>query len=199
MTNTDDRAQVEAALTEQDGGRFARIVRGTRLAVLVLAVLIVGLGLIALAVGLAAFRDSIPQMVVIALLCAPAVLLPVYVLIRTRDLARVASHPRRLRDEAASLLGQVRDSPELRTVADGLRGRSVGGGGKLRRGWTLTRAATGVIGQANPDPKTHPLLHKVTPDRLARIWWAATWSLWGIVLAVGVLIVGVPALVFSFF
>lgn len=198
MTNTDDRAQVEAALAEQDGGRISRIVRSARLAVLALGVLITASGLIALTVGLAAFRSSILAMIVIALLCAPAIVLPAYVIVRTRDLARAASQPRQLRDEAKSLLGQVRDSPELRTVADGLRGRNVGAGGKLRRGWTLARATTGVIGQANPDPTTQPLLHKVTPDRLARIWWAATWSLWGILLAVAVLVVSVPALVLSF-
>lgn len=198
MTNTDDRAQVEAALAEQDGGRVARIVRGARLAVLVLGVLITALGLIALAVGLAAFRDSILPMIVITLLCAPALVLPTYVVVRTGDLTRAASNPRQLRDEAKGLLGQVRDSPELRTVADALRGRSVASGGKLRRGWTVAKAASGVIGQANPDPENHPLLHTVTPDRLGRIWWAAGWSLWGIVLALAVLIVGVPALVFSF-
>lgn len=198
MTDTDDRAEVEAALAEQDGGRISRILRGTRLAVLVLGLAISGMGLVALAAGVGAFRDSIPVMILIAVLCAPAIVFPVYVAIRTRDLARAASRPRELRDEARALMGQVRDSPELRTVANGLRGRSVGRGGKLRTGWTLARAATGVIGQANPDPEHYPLLHKVTPDRLGRIWWAATWSLWGMLLAAGVLIIAIPALLLSF-
>lgn len=199
MTDMDDRAEVEAAIEENQGSRMAGFIGGARLVVLVLGVLITALGLVALAFGLAAFRDSIPVMIVIVLLCAPAVILPVYVIVRVQDLARAATHPRQLAEEAKSLLGQVRDSPELRTVADELRGRSIAGGGKLRRGWTLARATSGVIGQANPDPENHPLLFKVTPDRLARIWWATTWSLWGIVLAIAVLVVGVPALLLSFF
>ena len=200
----EDVALLEAELASGDGGRLVRYSARANTVVRLLAAVICAVGVVALLMGLAAWRSSPVAMVVIALLCAPAVLLPIYVVRRTGALAEAAAHPREVAAQAHQLVGRVRDSRDLQTLARTVRSRgdADGRGGRrlgLRRAVTVARSASAVVGQAQPDPDHQPLLVAFTPDRLAKTWSAAIWSLWGLLLALAVLVVSIPVLIISFF
>lgn len=203
-----DVEALQADLATPGGGRLARYAGRAHTAVRILAVAIAAVGLLALAVGLGAWRSSVPAMVVIAVLCLPAVLLPIYVARRTGVLARAVANPHDMAAQAQDLMGRVRDSADLaalRNVFDGRsgRGRRTGPSGEqklgIRRAASLARSASAVIGQAHPDEENHPLLVPFTPERMARTWTAAGWSVTALVVAILVLVVSIPVLVISFF
>lgn len=199
---------LRADLATPGGGRLARYAGRANTAVRILAVAVGAVGLLALLVGLGAWRSSVPAMVLVAVLCLPAVLLPIYVARRTGALARAVANPHDMAAQAQDLMGRVRDSADLaklRSAFDGRpgRGRSTGPAGErkigVRRAASLARSASAVIGQAHPDDERHPLLVPFTPERMARTWTAAGWSITALVVALLVLAVSIPALIISFF
>lgn len=202
----DDVAALEAELAAGDGGRLGRYARRARAVVRALAVVVVATGALALVVGLVAWRDSPIALVVVAVLCLPAIAGPIYVARRATALADAAAHPRQVAAQAQQLVGRVRQSTELRTLAERVVSRrsgdhrspiSGGGPGRIRGAVQLAKLASTVVGQAQPDPERHPLLVPFTPERLARTWSAVGVSLWGWALAAVVLVVSVPALLIS--
>lgn len=203
---SDPVVALETQLATGDGSRLARFAARARTGAKLLVVLVAGTGVLALLVGVAAWRDQPVAMVVVALLCLPAILAPLYVARRTAALARAAAHPRDVAQQAKDLVSRVRDSAELRTLADQVVHRSpaeaagpVSGGriGGIRGAISLARLTSTVIGQAQPDDDRHPLLVPFTPERLGQTWSALWISLWGWLLAVLVLVVCVPALLVS--
>lgn len=204
---SDPVVALEAELATGDGGRLTRYTARAQTGAKVLAVVVVGTGVLALLVGLAAWRDAPVALVVVALLCLPAIVAPLYVARRTAALARAAAQPHEVARQARDLVSRVRDSPELRTLADRVVHRSPGeaagpvsGGriGGIRGAIGLARLASTVIGQAQPDDDRHALLVPFTPERLGRTWFAVAWSLWGWLIALFVLLVSIPALLVSF-
>lgn len=204
----DPVAELEHELTTGDGSRLARYTRRARTGTRVLALLVVGTGVLALLVGEAAFRDTPVAMLVVAVLCLPAIVLPLYVASRTGALATAAGQPREMAAQAGDLISRVRDSAELRSLATRLAHRrggggaapsaAGGGGGRIRGALSLARLVSTVVGQAQPDEARHPLLIPFTPERLARVWSAIGLSLWAWAVAGLVLVVSVPALLVSF-
>lgn len=201
-----DVAALEGELVADDGRRVAHYAHGLARLIRLAAVGVVLTGLAALLVGLAATRRSTVLMVIVAVLCLPAVLAPLYVIRRTRALARAASHPRELAGQARDLVGQVRDSAELRTLARRVTGDAgpragTGGAGRgtsrLRGTWQVARLASTVVGQAQPDDKQHSLLVAFTPERLRRTWFAATISVMAWPVAAIVLVISVPVLILT--
>lgn len=200
----DPVAELEHELATGDGSRLARYTRRARTGTRVLAALVVGTGAAALLVGEAAFRGRPVAMAVIAVLCLPAVVLPIYVASRTGTLAAAAARPREMAAQVGDLVSRVRDSAELRDLATRLARRRTGGAGaatpgegRLRGALSLARLVSTVVGQAQPDEERHPLLVPFTPERLARVWSAIGLSLWAWLVASLVLVVSVPALVAS--
>jgi len=204
-----DVAALEGELVADDGRRVAHYAHGLARLIRLAAVGVVLTGLAALLVGLAATRRSTVLMVIVAVLCLPAVLAPLYVIRRTRALARAASHPRELAGQARDLVGQVRDSAELRALArrvtggGGGSGRNGGAGAggprssRLRGTWQVARLASTVLGQARPDDERHSLLVAFTPARLRRTWLAATVSVLAWPVAAIILVVAVPVLILT--
>ncbi|MGI8755134.1 MAG: hypothetical protein ACR2MB_04595 [Acidimicrobiales bacterium] len=201
-----DVAALEGELVAEDGTRFVRYAHRLARLIRLVAAGVVLTGVAALIVGLAAARRSPILMVIVAVLCLPAVLAPLYVIVRTRALARAASRPRELADQARDLVGQVRDSAELRTLARRVTGDAGGRAGtdgagrgtsRLRGTWQVARLASTVVGQAQPDDKRHSLLVAFTPERLRRTWFAATISVMGWPVAAIVLVISVPVLILT--
>ncbi len=197
-----DVVALEAELAAGDGSRLARYARRARTLARVLAGLVAGTGVLALVVGLAAWRDHPAGLLLVVLCCLPAIVAPLYVARRTGALAHAAGHPREAARQAQDLVGRVRHSAELQTLAGelsrrGSRGAGAAPAGRVRGTIRLARLASTVIGQAQPDDERHPLLLPFTPERLARTWSAVGMSLWGWAIAALVLVVSVPALVVS--
>lgn len=205
-----DVAALDAELGAEDGQRAARLLDRLGRAIRLAAGAVAGLGVVAMVVGAAAWRRWPAVVVVVVIACLPALIAPLYVAVRARALARAASHPRELLDQARDLAGRVRDSKELRALGGQLRtvsgGRQGGSGptssrrrsgGWLRSGWRLARLATTVIGQAQPDDHRHHLLAAFTPERLRRTWLAATISVLATPVATLVLLVSVPVLILT--
>jgi len=202
----DDVAALEAELATGDGARLGRYARRACMAVRALAAVVVITGLLALVVGLAAWRESTIALVIVVVLCLPAIAAPIYVARSAARLADAAAHPRQVASQAQQLVGRVRQSAELRTLAERVVSRrssehrspiSGGGPGRVRGAVQLAKLASTVVGQAQPDPEQHPLLVSFTPDRLARTWSAVGIALWGWTVAAVVLLVSTPALLIS--
>lgn len=204
---SEDVAALERELAIGDGNRLARYAARARSVARLLAVLVVTTGVAALLVGLAAWRETPIAMVVVVLLCLPAVVVPLYVARRTGSLAEAAARPKEMAHQTQDLISGVRNSAELRTLADRVTNRgtsqptavSARRPGRLRGAMQLAKLASTVVGQAQPDADRHPLLVPFTPERLARTWSAVVISLWAWLVAVLVLVVSVPALAISFF
>lgn len=203
---SDHVTALQAELATTDGSRLARSAARAHLVVRVLAMVVVGAGVAALVVGAAAFRHSVAAQAIVGLTTLPAIVLPLYVVRRTSALARAAAHPRQLADQARDLVGSVRDSAELRALAQRLPRGSARPHplvekrkGRVRGALEVARLTSAVVGEARPDPERHDLLVAFTPDRLARTWAAATWSGWAGLAALAVLAVALPILVVSLF
>ena len=199
----DDVAALEAELADGDGGRVGRYARRARGAVRALAVMVVATGVLALVVGVIAWRDRPIVLVVVVVLCLPAIAGPIYVARRADALADAAAHPRQVAAQAQQLVGRVRHSTELQALAGRVAKRRSGdhrgpisgaGPGRIRGALEVAKLASTVVGQAQPDGEHHPLLVPFTPERLARTWSAVGISLWGWALAAAVLAVSVVAL-----
>lgn len=180
--------QAEAAALVGDGTRLARVIRRLRFVVWFIAAAASLTGLVAAVAGLLAWGGSIFGALVVLALCAPAIAAPLFVARRTSAIARAASQPRELAAQARDLVLSLRTSPELRSVTDGLRrlaGADVDGPrrGRLRRGLSLVRLVSSLVGLARPDPDRHPLLVPFQPERLAATWRAVIIALWGWLVA----------------
>ncbi len=192
--------ELEQELASGGGDRLARYTRRAAKVVTALAVLIVATGLLGLVLGLAAWHGSVVGIVLVLLLCLPAVVLPIYVSRRAKALAEAAGHPKELAAQARDLMGQVRTSPELRSLATQVRQRrlaAAAGGGRLRKvrgAFGLARLASTVVGQAEPDPVRHRLVQPFGPERLRNTWAAATWSVWAAGTSAVVAVVSAVAL-----
>lgn len=200
----DDVAVLEADLAAGDGGRLVRVARGAGRVARGVAVLVFATGAAALVLGLIAARGSTVAMVIVVVLCLPALLAPVYVARRAAALGRAAAHPREVADQARDLLARVRHSPDLHALAGRLGGASgqdglaTGGStaghraGRWRAGLRLARQVSNVVGQAQPDEDRHPLLVPLSPERLRGAWTGVVVALWGWAVAAVVLVVSVP-------
>ena len=193
-------AALRAELANADGTRLARYTARARTATRVLAALVVSTGVLALLAGVAAWRDNTVGLVVVTLLCLPAIVTPLFVARRAGALAMAAGHPREMAVQIQDVAVGLRDSVELRRLArlvSGRRSGQSGRRGKLRGALSLARMASAVVGQAQPDPNRHPLLLPFTPERLRHTWAGVIISLWAWLVASLVLLVSIPALAIS--
>lgn len=201
-------AALRAELANADGTRLAKYTARVRTATRLLAALVVSTGVVALLVGVAAWRDEPIALVAVTLLCLPAIVTPLFVARRAGSLAMAAGHPREMAVQIQDLAVGLRDSVELRRLARLVSrrrsGRAQGGRtpqsfrpGKLRGALSLARMASAVVGQAQPDPKRHPLLLPFTPERLRHTWAGVIISLWAWLVASLVFLVSIPALAIS--
>lgn len=181
---------------------IARFLRGIR----VLGLFVFGWGLVGALLALLLLRDQTGLLVVALLLCAPALVGPLLAGTRLRHLARSLEQPDEVAAQARDLGARLRDSAELRQLADRVRsgsaasGRSGGrsrtepsgepsrtrrsrrSGGRIRRAFGTARLASAVLGQTGPDPRRHALLVPFTPTRLRGLWFLLGVTAVGIVL-----------------
>ena len=128
----------------------------------------------------------------------------IFFILPTHSLAtsRAEGADRLSRTQLLSNAAAWRSSFELRQLARLMsRGRSgqTVQRGQVRSALSLARVASTVIGQAQPDPKRHPLLVPFTPERLRHTWAAVIISLWAWLIASLVFLVSIPELAISFF
>jgi len=141
-------------------------------------------GLVALVLGVWAWRNTLPG-AGIAFVCGGVTLaVAVYVLIRVGALAAAIKHPAETLAQAQDLVLRAKGSPELHQLAGAVRTRQsrkaakAAGVGRARRALNSGRLISRVIGLASPDPERHRYLVPFTPDRLKDLWLAILVGLW---------------------
>ncbi len=174
---------------------LGRLLTGAHLAAAALLVLVSLGGLIALAMGLAAWHDPLPALVVVVLV-SPSIVAPQVLRRRIRDLVETVTHPAEAAAQARDLLGRVRPGGELRQQVDKLQAAATARHrGRLRGAFGVAKATSGVLALVEPDPERHRLLLPLRPEKVA---WLSTWAgatFWGAVVAGVVTAAAVLALV----
>lgn len=177
--------RIEAAQRAVSDGLtvLGRLLTGAGLAASVLLVLVSLGGLIALAMGLAAWHEPLSALVVIVLV-APCIVAPQVLRRRIRDLVQTVTHPAEAAAQARDLVGRVRPGGELRQQVDRLQAAAADHRrGRLRAAFGVAKATSGVLALAEPDPERHQLLLPLRPEKVA---WLSTWAVatfWGAMVA----------------
>ena len=158
-------------------------------------------GAVAAALSVVAFGDQTGPLVVMLVLCLPALIAPLVVRRNLVRLREAVTHPREAAGQLRDLLSGVTDSPELRELVGRARATTPSGPvtaprrGRIRRTFRSARLISAVVGSAEPDPDRHALLLPFTPERTARTFAAFTWSTWGLLLAFVVAATAIGAIV----
>lgn len=175
---------LQARMEGSGAERVVRNLRRARTVARVVAIVVLAIGVAALALGLLAWGSSTAGIVVVAVLSVPGVVGPVMVWRRVGAVVRAVSHPEQVATQARDLVGQLRASPELDELAARLGGLRRDDGpvrevGRLRKGIKVAHLGSQVIGQAQPDRSRHPQLVPFTPERLGSLWRWVPVTLWG--------------------
>ncbi|GAC56035.1 hypothetical protein GOHSU_02_01810 [Gordonia hirsuta DSM 44140 = NBRC 16056] len=177
------------------GGAIARSLevtgRGLRLLVFAIASVAALIGLVAMVAGVLAWRHAehwrLPVgVIVVVLLCLPAVALPFLVHRRLAPITRAIEHPEHLARQAVDYVGDVRSGTELKDLA----GLATGGRTsfwRLGSLWQATRLITALTARVTPDAQRQPLLAAFMPVSLRTLWLALIVTLWALAVAVVVL------------
>lgn len=172
------------------GTFVAQVAVRIRQAALVVASLAGAAGLVALVLGFWAWHDDTATLVLVALVCVPAALTPVFAYRRLKPIAEAVAHPDETARQARSYFAGLHGSPELDQLVQQAAGLSRAGRGMRLRGlYRSTRLLGSVIGSVAPDPRTQPLVAAFQPTRLRSIWLAVLWSWWLWMLAFAIAVV----------
>lgn len=177
------------------GDRFARTLavtgRGLRWVIFAIATLAALLGAVAMVVGALSWQHAdqwrLPLgVMIVVLLCLPAVSLPFVVHRRLAPLTRAIEHPENLARQARDYASDVRSGTELKELA-ALAGTGPGQLWRPRSLWQLARLITSLTARVTPDADRQPLLAAFMPVYLKTLWFALIVTAWAVVVAVVVL------------
>ncbi len=165
--------------------------RGLRGLIFAIATLAALIGLVAMIVGAASWQHAdqwrIPLgVIIVILLCLPAVALPFLVHRRLAPLTRAIEHPENLLHQAKDYVGDVRSNTELSDLA----AIATSGRGQLWKVgnlWSATKLITAFTSRVTPDAKRQPLLAAFMPVYLKTLWFSLIVTMWAVVVAVAVL------------
>ncbi|MFZ2511933.1 MAG: hypothetical protein WAW85_12710 [Gordonia sp. (in: high G+C Gram-positive bacteria)] len=199
MPDTPDRvlpAERDLSRRTAIAGTLARSLeitgRGLRLLIFSLATLAALIGLLAMVVGVLSWQHAdqwrIPfGVVIVMLLCLPAVTLPFLVHRRLAPITRAIEHPDALARQALDYVGDVRSGTELTDLAAiATRGPS--------RVWRIgslldaTKLVFAFTSRVTPDSDRQPLLAAFMPVYLKTLWLVLLVTLWSLAVAVLVLV-----------
>lgn len=170
--------------------------RGLRLLIFSLAGVAALLGVIAMVVGVAAWRHAdqwrLPMgVIVVVLLCLPAVTLPFVVHRRLAPLTRAIERPENLAAQARDYVSDVRSGTELADLAAiaGKPSRAWRPGSL----WRMARLVGAFTTRVTPDAERQPLLTAFMPVYLKTLWLVLIVCGWALAVAVVVLAVSLLA------
>lgn len=165
--------------------------RGLRGLIFAIATLAALIGVIAMVVGVLSWQHAdhwrIPLgIVIVVVLCLPAVALPFLVHRRLAPLTRAVEHPENLLAEAKDYVSDVRSNTELSDLA------AIATSGptrfwKVGSLWSATKLITAFTARVTPDARRQPLLAAFMPVYLRTLWFSLIVTLWAVVVAVVVL------------
>ena len=186
-TGGDDDTNVVLAAITRNGAKGAALTIGVvHRTIELVCVAAAATGLVALVLGVWAWRNTLPGAVLAFVGGGVTLLVAVYVLVRIRALAVAVKHPTEVVAQAQDLVVRAKGSPELHKLAGKLRARKAAksaGLGRARRALSTGRLISSVIGLASPDPERHRYLIPFTPDRLKNLWIAILVGLWAWLIA----------------
>ncbi len=150
----------------------------------VLATMAASVGVVALVLGLWAWHDSVPTLVLLVLVCGPAIAAPIFVVRRLRPITEAVAHPDEAARQARSYFSGLQSTPELDQLVQQAAGMQRSGGKlRLRGAFRSARLLGSLVDSIAPDPRTQPLVAAFSPVRLRSIWLAVLLSWWMAVLA----------------
>lgn len=187
------RRQLSADGVRRLSRAIARLLRAVR----ILGLVVFCIGLVGAAISLLLVGHRTPLLILLLLLCAPAIVGSLMARQRLKRLAGALDHPDEIAAQVRDLAVGLRDSTELRELAERVRRPDQVGGGRLRRIVSTGRLASTVIGQTGPDPGRHGRLVPFTPDRLAALWFSITVAGFGVVLVGFVILLAILAALVS--
>lgn len=196
--------QADPARQARIADRFARSLaltgRGLRLLLFTLAGLAALLGLLAMVVGVASWRHAdqwhLPLgVIVVVVLCLPAVTLPFVVHRRLAPLTRAIERPDALAGQARDYVSDVRTGTELSDLA-AIAGKP-SRVWRPRSLWQMTQLVGAFTMRVTPDSRRHPLLAAFMPVYLKTLWLVVIICAWALVVAVVVLVVSLLAVLFG--
>lgn len=166
------------------GSFLCHLARRVRQVAIVLATMAASVGVVALVLGVWAWHDSIPTLVLLALICGPAIAAPLFVVRRVSPLTEAVAHPDEAARQARSYFAGLQSTPELdRLVKEAAGMQRSGGKLRLRGAFRSARLLGSLVDSIAPDPRTQPLVAAFSPVRLRSIWLAVLVSWWMAVLA----------------
>jgi len=180
----EDTSVVLAALTRTGAKGLSVTISVVHRTVELLCLAAAATGIVALLLGVWAWHNSLPGSAIAVLGGGATVAVALYVLTRTRALARAVKHPAETLAQAQDLVLRATGSPELHQLAGAVRSRKAAkaakaaGIGRARRALRTGKLISRVIGLASPDPDRHAYLVPFTPDRLRNLWLAILVGLW---------------------
>ncbi len=189
-------AQVEQSRRTAIAAALARSLaitgRGLRLLIFSIAALAALAGVLAMVVGALSWRHAdhwrLPLGVIIVIvLCLPAVTLPFLVHRRLVPITRAIEHPDALTRQALDYVGDVRSGTELADLA----AIAAEGPAKFWRIGSLmsaTRIIATFTSRVTPNSDRHPLLAAFMPVYLKTLWLALLVTAWSLVVAISVLV-----------
>lgn len=148
-----------------------------------LALLVTAAGVVAAAIVVALVRDDRPLLVLLLILCLPAIVAPLVLRRRIARLITALRHPDDAIAQIRDLAGRLADTTDLRALTARIGAKDPEGGGRIRRVVRTGRLVSAVVGRFGPDEDRHPLLVPFTPERLAGLWLYTTWSVLGVFLS----------------
>jgi hypothetical protein len=133
-------------------------------------------GATALLLGVLAWRDSLPAVVVVVLVGGAAVAAPWYVARRIRPMAEAVANPEQAAQQVRSYVSSLQAGPELEELIQ----RASTEKGRVRGLYRTSRFVGSLVSRVSPDPDEQPLLAAFHPVRLRALWLAVivTWWLW---------------------
>jgi hypothetical protein len=153
------------------GGFLTQVATRVRQAANLVAGLAAGIGIVGLALGVWAWNDSVPVLVVVLVICVPAVLAPVFVVRRLKPVTEAVAHPDEAARQARDYFSGLHSSPELNELvreAASLQGAK--GGIRLRNAVRGLRLTTSMMEAMAPDPVSQPLVAALRPSHLRAVW-----------------------------
>lgn len=153
------------------GAFVTQLAKRVRQGATAVAGLAAAMGVVALILGEWVWHDEPVAAVLVAVVCLPAIVAPLFVLKRLRPITDAVEHPDDATRQARSYFAGLQSTPELDqlvTEAAGLYKSS--GKVRLRGGFRAARLVGSLVDSVAPDPKTQPLVAAFAPSRLRSIW-----------------------------
>ena len=161
------------------GGFVGQLAKRIRQVAFAVAIVACAIGAVALLLSVIAWRDSASVLVVAVIVCAAAIVTPLFVIKRVGPMAEAVAHPDETVRQARSYFSAVQSTPELSALVDEAVGLQRSQGKVRLRGLVRSSRLVGsLVESVAPAPKAQPLIAAFQPSRLRTLWLSVIAAWW---------------------